>query len=143
MPNRQRLVFTIGCYLAFLTAALHMVGHLSGPQAPTNETERQLLELATTYAFPMPAGQTRTMMNFTNGFSLVFSLMLALSGGLGLIVMRRSDDLTLLLSTARALAGAYVVMLAISLTYFFIIPTICIAAIALCFSMASVRPPAS
>jgi hypothetical protein len=143
MPNRQRIVFTIGCYLAFLTAALHMVGHVSGPQAAANDTERQLLDLMTTYALALPGVEGRTMMDLMNGFSLIFSVMLALSAGLGLIVLRRSDDLPQLLATARALAAAYGVMLAISLTHFFIIPTICLAAIALCFAMASVRPPAA
>ena len=62
--------------------------------------------------------------------------------GLGLIVMRRSDDLMLMLSTARALAGAYVVMLAISLTYFFIIPTIIFLTIVTRLDEAVERPRA-
>jgi len=140
MSKSQLTLFKMGCYFAFITAALHMFGHLSGPQLPTNDTERQLLDLMTNYKYAMPAGPGRSPMDFMNGFSLLFSLMTALTGGLGLIIARRAgDDVLLMLGTSRALAGAYVVSLAISLTYFFIVPTICLAAIATCFAIASVR----
>lgn len=143
MPNRQMTMFKIGCYLAFLSAAAHMLGHISGPQPPTNDAERQLLDLATNYKYAMPAGSPRSLMDFMNGFSLIFAVALALSGGLGLIVARRGrEDGLLMASVARALAAAYVVFLAISLNYFFIVPTICLAAVMVCFAMASVRPPA-
>ena len=143
MPRRQLTVFRIGCYLAFLTAAFHMVGHLSGPQAPANDTGRQIVQLMTDYRFAMPGGGDRSMMEFMNGFSLTFALFLGTMGGVGLIVARRgADDSTLMLGVARALAGATAVLLVISLTHFFIVPTICVAAVALCFGMASVRPPA-
>lgn len=143
MPRRQLTVFRIGCYLAFLTAALHLVGHLSGPQPPANDTERQIVQLMTDYRFAMPGGGSRSMMDFMNGFSLTFGLFVATMGGVGLIVARRgTDDPVLMLGAARALAGSTAVLLVISLTHFFIVPTICIAAVAVCFAMASVRPPA-
>jgi hypothetical protein len=142
VPRRQVAIFRIGCYLAFVAAALHMVGHLQGPQPPANDTERQLIELATTYRIQMPGGGARSYMEFLNGFSLTLALFLATLGGVGLMVARRSsDDPALMLAIARTLAAASVVLLVISLTHFFIIPTICIASFAVCFATASVRPP--
>ena len=133
-----RTAFKVGCYLAFLTAMLHMVGVLTGPPQPTNDTERQLFDLASTYKMPLPGGPSRSMIEINSGFSLTYALMLALTGGLGLIILRRSAaDPLLLRASARALAGGYLVLLAISLTYFFLIPTICTAAIAAAFATAA------
>lgn len=142
MPRRQLAVLKIGCYLAFLSAALHMAGHLMGPQPPANDTERQLLDLMTTYRFAMPGGSTRSMMEFMNGFSLALALFLSTMGGVGVIVAKRAaEDQVLMLGIARTLAAASAVLLVISLTHFFIVPTICLAACAVCFAMASVRAP--
>ena len=134
--------FRIGCYLAFFTAALHMVGaHLMPPPAPTTDAERQMLELMQTTALNLPGAPTHTMYDLMQGFSLLMSLNLALAGGLGLIIARRAAGDTLLLSAAaRTLAGANIVALVISLMHFFIVPTLCTAAIALAFTIASFRP---
>lgn len=136
--------FRIGCYLAFFTAALHMVGaHLVPQPPPPDETARQMQNLMETYKMGLPGAADRTMAELVNGFSLLMSLHFALTGGLGLIVARRAvGDPLLMAATARALAAAYVVTLVISLTYFFIIPTLCTAAVALCFVVASVTGPA-
>ena len=135
MSPLQRTAFKVGCYAAVVTALLHMTGVFLEP-LPANDTERQLHELASTYKFPLPGGPNRTMLEITSGFSLVYALMLALTGGLGLIVSRRAanDDL-LFLATARALAGGYLVLLAISVTHFFLVPTACTAVIALSFAI--------
>jgi hypothetical protein len=137
----QKTAFKVGCYAAIATALLHMTGVFLEP-LPANDTERQLHELASTYKFPLPGGPSRTMLEITSGFSLVYALMLALTGGLGLIVSRRAayDDL-LFVATARALAGGYIVLLAISVTHFFLIPTTCTAVIALSFAIAAFGRP--
>jgi hypothetical protein len=142
MPRRQEMVFRIGCIAALLTAALHMVGHLLGPQAPANDTERQLLDLMTSYRFALPGGASRSILEFQTGFSLVFALFLATVGGVGLVVRQRaSHDPALALAVARVFALSMAVLLVISLTHFFIIPTICIALVAVCFAIASVSAP--
>ena len=139
MTTLQRRAFQTGCYVAFGTAALHMIGAVLSPQPPpVDDTHRQLLELATTYKLQLPGGPNRTLMELTDGFSLFYSLMLALTGGLGVIVLRRAaNDDVLFLATARALAGGYVVLLAISVTYFFVIPTSLTAVAALAFAIAA------
>ena len=142
MPRRQLTIFTIGCWVAIATAGLHMVGHMSGPMPATNDTERQLLDLATTYRFPMTGGSERSLMDLMNGLSLAFSVLLALTGGLGLVIRKRChDDGPTMLAAARALAGASVVLAAISLMYWFIVPSMMLALMAFCFLFAAVRPP--
>jgi hypothetical protein len=142
MPRRQLVVFTIGCWVTIATALLHLAGHLSGPAEPLDETGRQMLDLATNYRTPMPGGSSRSLMDFTTGLSLTMSVLLALTGGLGLIIRKRAgDDGPLMIAAARSMAAASVVMVVISLTYWFIVPSVCLAAMAVCFLVASVRPP--
>ena len=56
MRDRQVIFLKIGCWAAAITAAVHMVGVLAGPQPPANETEKVLLDLAESYQFPLPGG---------------------------------------------------------------------------------------
>lgn len=144
MPRRQIVVFRIGCYLALLMALVHMVGHVAGPQAPANDTERQLLDLATTYEYSVPGGARRTLMDFMNGFSLAYSTLLAAIGALGLVIAKRGQqDPLLMVGAARVIALSAAGLLLVSLTQFFIVPTIFTAAILVPFAVASVRPPAA
>lgn len=142
MPKRQLLVFRIGCIVSVLAAIAHMAGQLAGPQPPANDTERELVRLATTYQFDLPGGSRRALMDFMNGFSLMFAVYTALIGGLGYIVQKRAKgDAVLMLAVARTLAGGCAVLLAISLTHFFIVPTVFIGLMTFCFALASVRGP--
>ena len=142
MPWRQIVVFRIGCFAALLTAAVHMAGHLSGPPPAGTDTERQLLDLMTTYRFPLPGGATRSVLELQSGFSLVYALFLATIGGGGLVIQQRAaTDPIIVLATARVLAVSAAILLVISLTHFFIIPTMCIALVAVCFAISSVAAP--
>jgi hypothetical protein len=140
MTRRQMVLFKIGCWVAIATAAAHMAGQLAGPPPPANDTERTLLDLATNYRIAMPGGSERSLMDFLSGFSLTFAVFTALIGGTGLIVAKRGrEDAVLMQGVARANALAGLVLLAIALTHFFIVPTIFIAAMTLCFAVAAVR----
>jgi hypothetical protein len=142
MSRRQLSIFKAGCYIAFFTAALHMVGHFL--VAPNNDAERQLFDHMQTLPLGLPGAPGHTMMDLYKGFSMIYSLMLALTGGLGLIVARRGmQDPTLMLAVARALAGGYLVMTVIGFANFFIIPTALMMAVFVCFALASVRSPAA
>jgi hypothetical protein len=143
MPYRQLMVFRIGCIAAVLTAAVHLVGHLLGPQPPANDIERELVTLATTYEFQLPGGASRSLMDFMDGFSLMFSVLLAALGGVGYLVEKRAaGDALLMAGVARVLAGASAVALVITLTHFFIVPALLMALVAVCFAIASVKAPA-
>ena len=142
MPPRQLWIFKFGCWAALATAVIHLAGHLAGPQAPVNDTERQLVELATAYRFALPGGAERSLMDFMNGYSLTYALLVATIGGVGLVVEKRGrDDVTLMSGVARMFAVCTVVLLGISLSKFFIVPTLCIAVMAVCFLVASVEAP--
>jgi len=141
VSRRQLQVFKLGCYIAFFTAALHMTGHFL--MAPSNDAERELFDHMQLLPLGLAGAPAHTMMDLYKGFSMLYSLMLALTGGLGLIVARRGvQDQTLMLAVARALAGGYLVLTVIGFTNFFIIPTALMAAVFLCFALASVRGPA-
>ena len=142
MSRRQLSVFKLGCYIAFVTAALHMTGHFM--LAPSNDAERELFQHMETVALGLPGAPSHTMMDLYKGFSMLYSVMLALTGGLGLIIARRGiQDPTLMLAAARALAGAYLVLTVIGFTNFFIIPTALMLAVFVCFALASVPRPAA
>jgi hypothetical protein len=136
--QRQLRFFKIGSYIAFFTAALHMVGQVM--MSPNTDVERQLFDLMRSTAMNLPGAPSHTMMDLYSGFSLMFSMSFALTGGLGLIIARRGvQDPTLISASARAIAAAYAVMTVISVMSFFIIPTLLIASVGVCFSVASVR----
>ena len=142
MPPRQVWLFQFGCWTALFTAIVYLVGHIVGPPAPVNDTERQLMDLATNYRFALPGGADRSLMDVLNGFSLIFALMLATIGSAGLVVRKRGhEDAALMMGVARAFTVSSSVLLAVSLTNFFIVPTLFIAAMTTCFFCASVQAP--
>lgn len=129
MTARRASLFA--AWASLLTAGLHLVGHFSGPQAPANDTERQIWELITTYRYQVPGG-TRTLWEFQVGFSLTFSIFLALWGLQGLAVWRHAaENRALRRSFTLVSALAAVLMVAVSLRYFFVAPTTCLALVAL------------
>jgi hypothetical protein len=145
MSKLSLVAFRIGAWTSIVTALVHLAGHVAGPQAPKNETEGKLTELMTGYGFALPGAPHRTMMEFFNGFSLTFTLFLALTGVLALAVARsRGAVPELFRFTAVALAGCYGILLGISLKYFFLAPSVClgIAFLAFTVSLAPGREPA-
>ena len=141
MPFRQLMVFRIGCAAAIVAAVVPLIGYAIGLQ-PANDTERELLHLATTYRFDLPGGTQRSLMNFLDGLSLMTAVLLAALGAVGYVVQRRSaHDAALMIAVARTSAAATAVLLIISLACFFIVPTVCIALVAFCFALASVKAP--
>jgi len=69
----------------------------------------------------------------------MFATMLATFGAVGLMVVRRgTEDPVLVRGVARAFALSSAVLLVISLTHFFIIPSLFIALMTVSFAVASV-----
>lgn len=136
MSKLSLVAFRTGAWISIVTAFAHLAGHVAGPQAPRNETEARLTELMTTYGFSLPGAPRRTMMEFFDGFSLTFSLFLALTGILALAIARsRGAVPELWRFTAIALAGSYGILLGISLRYFFLAPTVCLGLSFLAFAV--------
>ncbi|MEZ5316074.1 MAG: hypothetical protein R2752_01595 [Vicinamibacterales bacterium] len=140
MPSRQLLAFQIGCWAALVSAAVHLAGHIIGPQ-PTTPAEATVLQVASNVVLQLP-GASRSLMDLFSGFSLALALFLAFWGGLGLMLARRArHDGPLMYAVARTMAGAAVILLVISLTDWFIVPSVCIAMMAISFAVAAVRAP--
>ena len=137
MSGRQVWLFKAGCWAALVTAAVHLIGHLSGPPPPANDTERELFRLYESYRFALPGGATRTLADFMRGFSLLFAVFFATLGGVSLLVVRRcARDGPLMAMLMRLVLASCVTALAISLTHFFVVPTLMIAVVAVCFTAA-------
>ena len=143
MYPRQRWLFMVGCWFAIATAAVHLAGQFFGGLPPVTDAERQLDVLSKTVLFALPGGTFRSSSDLMTGFSLAFSWLLAGLGTVGLVVARRGAAVdALLFGVARTLAIFWLGMTVLSLTYFFIIPTMCLALSTICFALAAVRPPA-
>jgi hypothetical protein len=133
MNRTHRRLFIAGCWAALITAVVHLIGHLSGPQPPQNDTERELMRLITTVRFALPGGE-RTLWDFMQGFSLSFALLLAMIGGTGLAIVRRAAaDVQLMWTLTAFYAAGLVTLLTISLIYFFLVTTAFIAVVTACF----------
>ncbi len=87
----------------------------------------------TTYRFDF-GGIERSMMDFLQGYSLIFAASLVFAGSLSLVVVRaRGDDHEFLRTLTWMDAGYTTVLLAISVAYFIYPPIITIGFILLCF----------
>ena len=139
MATPQLRFFKLGCWAAAITAAVHLVGYVTAPQQAANETEQVLLDMARSYQFPLPAGTRRSLMELFDGFSLSFALFLATIAGLGFVIARRgADDPVLMTAVTRTLAAFSLVLMVISIWYWFLIPTLFLGIMALGFVLAAV-----
>ena len=133
------LWFRIGSIVLMITAFVHLIGHFIG-MTPTNETEKQLIDLMTGYRLQTV---NVTMMDLYKGFSLFYALFFLMTGELNLWLARaykeNPDEL-------KKVAVVNVIGLSIgtgiSFYYFFIGPIIFICAALLCFiiAFATIKP---
>ena len=142
MGRLQLRFFKLGCWGAALAAAVHPVAYVTAPPQAANETEQVLLDMARSYQFLLPAGTRRSMMELFDGFSLAFALFLATIAGLGFLIARRAaDDPVLMTAVTRTLAAFSLVLMVISIWYWFLIPTLFIGIMAFGFVLAAASPP--
>lgn len=134
MPRRAALCFKVGCWILVLTFVAHMGAHLSGPPEPTDETQRQLLDLMRDYRMPI-GGVERSMLELMIGYSLSFAMLSLFAGLTGLVVIRSAPPETTR-RMAVLLAGLTGILLGISVRYFIPPPMICFGAAMLCFAAA-------
>ena len=107
---------------------------------PANDTERQLLGLMTSYRFNL-AGSMRSMDNLLRGFSICFLVGAIGLGVLDLALSRERGELLKRVALINVLWLA--VMTAVSLRYFFVIPTSFLVVALLAFVLAWLKLPAS
>lgn len=125
--------YRIGSVILIVTSLFHLFGHIMGI-APSNETERRLLELMTGYVMP---GVDRTMMELWNGFSLFYALFFLMTGTLNLMLAQAYSGHP---EGLKAAAGVNAVGLgigtAVSVVHFFLPPIVCISAALFFFILA-------
>jgi hypothetical protein len=117
-----RRLFTTGGVVLVLLGLVHSIS-LFQELAPANDTERQLLGLMNSYKFDL-MGSSRSMENLLTGFSISF--MLAALGFGALTLLLRRERAGLLKPVALCNAAWLAAMLADSLRYFFVMPTVCL-----------------
>ena len=89
MLKNYRTWFWLAVVFQLLNATLHSVS-LFVALEPTNETERQLVELLNTYHFEMGAGFNPTMSNLFTALSSCFTLLCAFAGAVNAFVLRKN-----------------------------------------------------
>ena len=132
-----RRLFTAGAVWLLLLGLVHSLS-LFGKPAPANDTERQLLDLMSNYKFNV-MGSMRSMDNFLRGFSISFMLAALVMGVLGLALCRERASLLKRVALINALWLA--AMIAVSLHYFFVVPTAFLASALLIFALAWLTLP--
>jgi hypothetical protein len=131
-------LFQLGCWLAFATAGVHLVGHLLmagtvGPAVLVDGVDRP------SYVILVPGQDVPTPEQVADGLSLAVALLLGTLGATGLVVHRRGqEDAVLLRGVARAYAIGSAVLLVIAVLNFFSLQAFFIATMALCFALAAV-----
>ena len=133
-----RRLFKTGAALLLLIGLVHSLSLLE-PMVPKNDTERQLLDLMTSYNFDL-MGSVRSMSNLLRGFSIAFMLGALTLGALGLLLSRERAGLLKRVALVNAIWLA--AMTAVSQHYFFVVPTSFLAATLLIFALAWLRLPA-
>jgi|SRR5271168_4064164 len=114
-----RRLFKTGAVWLVVMGLVHSLS-LIRDLAPSNDTERQLVDLMTNYHFNL-MGSLRTMGELNRGFSIAFMLAALGFGVLSLTLARERAGL--LKSVALVNVVWLAAMLATSLRYFFAVPT--------------------
>lgn len=132
MPTSQRVLFQIGGWACVVLAIFHFIGFLQQPQ-PSNDTERTLMELMNTYKMNL-LGVERSMSDLLNGFSLSFSLFNGFIGALSLAALRSQPSQPLIRTLSLINTLGFGALVALSLSYWFWLPTSFLVVILISFA---------
>ena len=133
-----RRLFTAGAVFLVVLGCVHALS-LVHDLVPSNESEKQLQDLMTSYRFNL-MGSMRSMDELLRGFSISFLLAAFVLGALDLALRRERAGL--LKRVARVNAIWLAVMTAVSVRYFFAMPTLCLAVGLAIFAFAWLKIPA-
>jgi hypothetical protein len=124
MLKRYTFWLTAAVLFQFLTAAFHTLSLFIKPE-PTNETERQLFELISTYKLNPGDGFHPTFANLVTALSSCFSLVCLLGGlTLGYLMIKHTEPHIMkgLIGINLVIFGAIFVMMAV---FTFLPPIVC------------------
>ena len=132
-----RRLFLAGAIWLLLMGAVHSLSFIK-PLTPQNATDRQLFDLMSNYKFNV-AGTMRSMDNFMTGFSICFMLAALGFGLLDLSLVKERAALLKRISLVNVLW--LVVMVGVSLRYFFVVPVTFLSVALLIFVLAWLKLP--
>lgn len=130
--------YKAGGVMLIVFGLVHSLSLINDP-VPANETERQLLDLATIYKFNL-MGTLRSLADLQRGFSIAFMTSIFGVAALDLVLAREGSSLLKRVALVNTIWLA--VMTAISARYFFVAPTAFFAPPLLLFALAWLKLPA-
>jgi hypothetical protein len=130
-----RRLFKLGGVVLVLLGLVHAISLLE-KLVPANDTEKQLLDLMTSYRFNL-MGSSRSMNDLLRGFSISFMLAALRFGALDLVLSGERSGLLKRVALVNAIWLA--AMTAISVHYFFVAPTAFLVIALLIFALASLN----
>jgi hypothetical protein len=133
-----RRLFKAGAVALLILGLVHSLS-LIRDRVPTNDTERQLVSLMSSYKLDL-VGSRRTVAAMLRGFSISFMLAALGFGLFDLLLLRERAGLLRRAALANIIWLA--AMTAVSVHYFFIIPTSFLAVTLLIFVLAWLKLPA-
>jgi hypothetical protein len=133
-----RRLFKAGALWLLVLGAVHSTS-LFIKQVPANDTERQILDLMTSYRFNL-IGSLRSMSDLMRGFSVAFMLAPLAFGALDLMLSRERAGL---LKRAAVIQIIWLAaMIVVALRYFFAVPLSFLVVALLIFALAWLKLPA-
>jgi hypothetical protein len=134
-----RLFFKAGGFFLLILGLIHSISLFQKP-IPANDTEKQLLDLMSSYTFTI-MGSHRTMHDFLQGFSICFMLAAFGFGFFDLLLARERASLLKRVALLNVIWLA--VMTFVSLRYFFAAPSTFLTIALLIFVLAWLKLPAA
>jgi uncharacterized membrane protein len=133
-----RRLFKAGALWLLILGAVHSTS-LFIKQVPANDTERQILDLMTSYRFNL-MGSLRSMSDLMRGFSVAFMLAPLAFGVLDLMLSRERAGLLKRAALVQIIWLA--AMIVVALRYFFVLPLSFLVVALLIFALAWLKLPA-
>jgi uncharacterized membrane protein len=131
-------LFKAGALWLLILGAVHSTS-LFIKQIPANDTERQILDLMTSYRFNL-SGSLRSMSDLMRGFSVAFMLAPLAFGVLDLVLSRERAGLLKRVALVQIIWLA--AMIVVALRYFFAVPLSFLVVALLIFALAWLKLPA-
>jgi hypothetical protein len=131
-------LFKAGALWLLILGAVHSTS-LFIKQVPANDTERQILDLMTSYRFNL-SGSLRSMSDLMRGFSVAFLLAPLAFGVLDLVLSRERAGLLKRVALVQIIWLA--AMIVVALRYFFAVPLAFLVVALLIFALAWLKLPA-
>ena len=131
-------MFKAGALWLLILGAVHSTS-LFIKQVPANDTERQILDLMTSYRFNL-SGSLRSMSDLMRGFSVAFMLAPLAFGVLDLVLSRERAGLLKRVALVQIIWLA--AMIVVALRYFFAVPLSVLVVALLIFALAWLKLPA-